>query len=56
MLKSRSIISACLLILWVFVEASQFKSQILAQGEGGTETKEKKVYTNDDLIQRPCPV
>jgi len=49
MLKSCSIISTCFLGLWVFVEVSQFKSQASAQ-EGGAETKEKKVYTNEDLI------
>jgi hypothetical protein len=49
-LKSHLIIPTCLLSLCIFVEVSQFKSQILAQGEGGTETKQKKVYTNEDLI------
>jgi chromosome segregation ATPase len=51
MLKSGSIISACLLSLWILAEVPQSKSQIFAQGEGETETKEKKVYTNEDLIR-----
>jgi hypothetical protein len=50
MLKIGLIISACLLSLWVLTGVSPCKFQILAQGEVETEAKEKKVYTNEDLI------